>query len=205
MPIWTAKFERAFHDRQCSLSTVIAAFEECGNFGSKVINFSAGASLFAQSLEDVIDRLYAQGVLIVAPSGNAGNTSMYYPASYESVISVSAVDEFGAIPWFSNFNTQVELAAPGALIPSTVPNNRYAMMNGTSMATPHVTGVAALVWSHFPECSNVEIRQVLQQSALKQKKYGNRLRRDAFYGYGVVDALAAYNMLAAKGGCGGPF
>jgi len=166
-----------------------------------VINFSAGASIFAQSLKDVIDRLYVIGVLIVAPSGNAGSATMYYPASYENVISVSAVDEYGVIPWFSNFNAQVELAAPGARVASTMPFNQYAMMNGTSMATPHVAGVAALVWSHFPECNNFQIREILQQSALRQKKFGDTMSRDDFYGYGVVDALAAYNMLKEKGGC----
>ena len=86
-------------------------------------------------------------------TGNDGNTNKSYPASYDAVMSVAAVDEDKNIADFSQQNDQVDIAAPGVKILSTVPGNEYRKLSGTSMASPHVAGVAALIWSYFPGMS----------------------------------------------------
>jgi hypothetical protein len=92
---------------------------------------------------------------------------------------------------FSTFNDQVELAAPGVNVLSTFPYGQYAYGDGTSMACPHVSGVAALLWSLFPDKSNKEIRYVLQQTAEDLGVPG----RDNNYGFGLVRADLAYTFL----------
>ena len=140
---------------------------------------------------------YAQGMLHIAAAGNGGNSSMSYPASYDAVVSVAAVDSRENKASFSQYNSQVEIAAPGVAVNSTWNNNGYKSISGTSMATPHVSGVAALVWSHFPNCTNQQIRDALNATAKDKGAAG----RDTSYGYGIVQAKAAYDYLAG-GQCG---
>jgi hypothetical protein len=102
-----------------------------------------------------------------------------------------AIDENKNVAEFSAFNDQVELAAPGVNVLSTYPGGQYAYMNGTSMACPHVSGVAALVWSNFPDKTNKEIRYALQQSAEDLGVSG----RDFDFGFGLVRADLAYKFL----------
>jgi len=91
-------------------------------------------------------------------------------------------------------NNQVEISAPGVSILSTYPGDFYQRKTGTSMSTPHVAGVAALIWSRFPECTNLQIRNILVMTA---QKVGVAYSRR--YGYGLVQALAAYNLLKDVG------
>jgi thermitase len=121
--------------------------------GAKISNNSWGGGGYSRALLDAIQRADAAGHLFVAAAGNAGednDSSPSYPASYETpnVVSVAATDDRDALAPFSNFGaTSVDLAAPGVNILSTLPGNRYGSYSGTSMATPHVTGVAALIKS----------------------------------------------------------
>jgi serine protease len=102
-------------------SDLIDAANRCANNGANVISMSLGGSVKVKSEEDAFQQLYDQGVLSVAAAGNAGNSQMSYPASYDSVISVAAVDENNLVADFSQKNNQVELAAPGVNVLSTVP------------------------------------------------------------------------------------
>ncbi|MCK4958456.1 MAG: S8 family serine peptidase, partial [Planctomycetes bacterium] len=118
----------------------------------------------SDALEAAIVNARDNGVLFVAAAGNEtannDNTS-FYPANYQvsNVISVAAIDHNGELAWFSNYGSQsVHLAAPGVSILSTVPGNSYAWYSGTSMATPHVSGVAALLMVHYPQISMAELR-----------------------------------------------
>ena len=179
-------------------STLVDAANSCAQAGAKIINMSLGCTgrRCASSTENnTFAALYANGVLPIAAAGNSGNTRYSYPASYDSVVSVAAIDESRALASFSQRNDQVELAAPGVSVLSTYNQNRYAFLNGTSMATPHVAGVAALVWSHHGTATAAEIRGALQATAIDLGASG----RDTSYGYGLVQAAAAVEYLSGGG------
>ncbi|MDX2126000.1 MAG: S8 family peptidase [Aeromonas hydrophila] len=182
-------------------SNLVGALNACKQgmsnrgFTRMVINMSLGGSVPSKTEEQAFNQAYGLNVLSVAAAGNAGNTSKSYPASYSSVVSVAAIDANKQLAYFSQRNDQVELAAPGVSVLSTVPTG-YAYYSGTSMATPHVVGVATLVWSQRLECSNDQLRQTLRSSAQDLGVLG----RDNSYGYGLVQAKAAADRMAL--GCG---
>lgn len=303
-------------------STLIDAANRCASAGANIISMSLGGSKSSLTEKRGFASLYSKGILSIAAAGNDGNTAYSYPASYDSVMSVAAIDEAGAVADFSQQNDQVEIAAPGVGVLSTVPyidetfvtvngvsysgghidysgrgtasgalvdggicdstgawsgkvvlcqrgtisfydkvmnvqnsggaavliyNNvsgsflgtlgdgyssniigvslsmedgQYLLANamgqvadvtsnlytdvsgyeyydGTSMATPHVSAVAALVWSAKPTATNADIRAALTTTALDLGAAG----RDVAYGYGLVQAKAAIDYLT--GGSGG--
>ena len=98
--------------------------------------------------------------------------------------------------WFSQYNEGVDFAAPGVGIESTYRDGRYFKMNGTSMSYPHVAGVAALIWSHFPNLTAKYKRTALVSSAEDLGPSG----KDVEYGYGLVRADRAYNLLLGNDG-----
>ena len=122
---------------------------------------------------------------------------MEYPAGYDHVISVGAVDESSRVAEFSTHNAAVDVAAPGVDILSlgTSSNGDYSSASGTSMATPHVAGVAALVWSQFPDKNVTEIEKALTLSAQDLGSCG----KDPLSGHGLVDAVAAAMYLEGGG------
>jgi len=303
-------------------SSLVAALDECESASANVVSMSLGGGFKSRTEERAFAQAYNRGVLSVAAAGNDGNTRKSYPASYDSVISVAAVDSAGEVADFSQKNDQVELAGPGVAVRSTVGmgdgleeslaiggityevtamagsakgsvtgnlfrcqgvgepgdcvgaigqicvimrgnitfaekvqecesrggvgavivNNgpalfsgtlgnvvtsipsvgiagddagnlvpeaeatvtvqggNYAFYDGTSMATPHVSGVAALVWSQVPDCSNAELRSALAEAAYDLGPAG----RDTAYGYGLVQADVQADDAAAAiiSGCG---
>lgn len=131
---------------------------------------SWGGGGFSQALFDVIQRAQKQGQLFVAAAGNDGkntDTSVNYPSGYnlDNILSVAAVDNRGKLATFSNYGKQsVDIGAPGVNILSSVPGNKYDVYSGTSMATPHVAGAAALVLSH-QQMSYLELKKRLMESS----------------------------------------
>ena len=176
-------------------SDLVAAVDQCVTAGANVISMSLGGSGSSSAEQNAFDQALANGVLSIAAAGNDGNSSMSYPASYNSVMSVAAVDSSKNVASFSQFNSQVEIAAPGVGVNSTLPNNTYDAWSGTSMATPHVSGVAALVWSHHTECNASQIRNALNMTSEDRGSAG----RDNYYGYGIVKAKAAIDAIGAQG------
>lgn len=301
-------------------SVVMDAVARCADAGANIVSMSLGGGDPSQAERRVFRSLLNDGVLSIAAAGNAGDTSTSFPAGYEEVMSVAALDANMVRAGFSQVNNDVEIAAPGVATLSTIPpdieslgklwvgateyaaaamagsprlsataalynfgigtaddagvagkvcliergaisfadkvlrcqNNGgvaaivynslgrgmlfgtlgsavttipsigtssgigavlmgmtgtdatvsvvpdpalYAYFNGTSMATPHVSGVAALVWSYFPKCSAKQIRQVLNASAMELGRPG----KDPEFGFGLVQAKAAFNRLAATG------
>ncbi|TQV87069.1 S8 family serine peptidase [Aliikangiella coralliicola] len=176
-------------------SDLAAAVYQCRDAGATVVNMSLGGSRRSQVEEDAFNETYEAGMIHVAAAGNTAAPAAHYPASYDAVVSVAAIDDTGTKANFSTFNEQVELAAPGVQVNSTLPSHGYAKWNGTSMASPHVAGVAALVWSHFPDCTNDRIRYALGYTAEDKGSRG----RDTSYGFGIVKAKAAYDYLNATG------
>ncbi len=132
-----------------------------------VTNNSWGGGGYSQSLYDAIEASRQAGQLFVASAGNdARNTDLSpsYPASYDldNIISVASIDQSGLISYFSNRGaTSVDLGAPGSGILSTTPHNHYDYKSGTSMAAPHVAGVAALAWSASPNAPYAFIRDAI--------------------------------------------
>ncbi|CAN5870235.1 hypothetical protein BH11PSE8_BH11PSE8_10980 [soil metagenome] len=302
-------------------SVVMDAVSRCADAGANIISMSLGGGDPSQAERRVFRSLLNDGVLTIAAAGNAGDTSTSFPAGYEEVMSVAALDANKLHAGFSQVNNDVEIAAPGVATLSTIPPNLeslgllsvagtnydaaamtgsprlgataplydfgigsaidpgaagkvclikrgsisfatkvvncqtsggvaavvynntagvlfgtlgdtmttipsvgtsdvsgailtgmvgqnatvrvvpdpalYAYFNGTSMATPHVSGVAALVWSYFPKCQAKQVRQVLDASALELGRPG----KDPEFGFGLVQAKTAYDRLAATG-CG---
>ncbi len=301
-------------------STLVNAAQNCQNAGAKVINMSLGGGTSSSTENTAFSNLNNAGILSIAAAGNAGNTSMSYPASYSSVMSVAAIDSNKALASFSQRNSQVEIAAPGVGVLSTVPfvgattsvdglsyivakfegsvsqnvsgslvsgglcdsvgswsgrvvlcergaiafndkarnvqsgggvgviiyNNvaggfsgtlgtsnvatipavsmsredglflvgnklgtsaavstvsnsngsGYEYYDGTSMASPHVAGVAAIVWSAKPTATNTDVRNALNSTAEDLGSAG----RDTSFGYGLIRAFAAADALVNGGG-----
>merc|ERR1719491_1524801 len=166
-------------------SSLVAAMNECVDAGADVVNMSLGGSWPSAVEEAAAARITNDdGVLLVAAAGNDGNDSYSYPASYSSIMSVAAVDSNNDHVYFSQYNDEVDIAAPGWGTESTCPSSSYCTKSGTSMASPHVAGVAALVWSLYPSKTNLEIREALEQSA---EDFGTA-GRDNYYGHGLVRA-----------------
>ena len=145
--------------------------------GVNIINMSLGDTVFSQSLDDAVQDAWNAGLVIVAGAGNNGTSELFYPAASEHVISVAAFDEDHLRPSFSNYGSWVDIAAPGNVILSTYPMAEcpssttagdvgcYNWNTGTSMATPHVSGAAALVWSRNDVTSNAQVVDILLNSA----------------------------------------
>jgi serine protease len=180
-------------------SDLIDAITQCQDAGSNVVNMSLGGGSSSTTERNAMQSFTDAGMLLVAAAGNDGNSAKSYPASYDAVMSVAAVDSSENRASYSQYNDQVEIAAPGSAVQSTYPTNTYASLSGTSMATPHVAGGAALVWSYFPQCSNNQIRSALNATAKDKGSAG----RDNFYGYGLMQLADAYNYLNTNGCAGG--
>jgi subtilisin len=177
-----------------SFSDAIAAVEACQAAGGKVTNNSYGSSGNpGTAVQQAFDLAYSAGVLHVASAGNSGSgtDTVGYPAKFDSVIAVAATDQNNARASFSSTGPKVELSAPGVSILSTYLNGGYAYASGTSMASPHVAGLAALVFNcGLSPSTNAAVRSRLQQTAQDLGTAG----RDPSYGFGLVQAnLAAMN------------
>jgi len=179
---------------KCFNSTGWGDEDDCANAiihavdqGASILSLSWGDYFNSSLVQYAIEHAYSQDVLIVAAAGNDGVSERIYPAAYDEVIAVTAAEYDDQPASFTNFGNWVELAAPGVDIYSTYPDDGYAYMGGTSMACPHVTGVAALIWSYFPNMTRDEVRFQLQRTAddLGSPSY------DYYYGYGRINARKA--------------
>ena len=138
--------------------------------GAKVINMSLGAPFYSSTLEDAVNYAWSKGVVVVAAAGNEGSNTPFYPAAYTNVIAVASTDMFDKLAPLSDYGDWVDVAAPGGNIYSTLPNNNYASLSGTSMASPHVAGLAGLVFTRVTDSNangllNDEVRSCIQQNA----------------------------------------
>lgn len=153
-----------------TLENAIKAIDYANRMGAKVMSNSWGGGRFSEALQDAIKATDAQGALFVAAAGNEANNndnSPAYPASYNvpNIISVAAIDNTGEKANFSNYGRRsVHLGAPGVNILSST-GLTYDSWSGTSMATPHVSGVAGLVWSHEPNLTALEVKERLLLTA----------------------------------------
>jgi thermitase len=171
-----------------SVSGVANCITWLASRGARVISMSLGGGA-SSTLAAAVRSAYAdgRGALLVAAAGNDGNSSLSYPASYPEVVSVAATDRGDRHASFSNSNAQVEVAAPGVDILSVKRGGGYVALSGTSMATPHVAGVAALVrWLH-PTWTAAQVRARVDSAVDDLGPPG----RDPDFGFGRVDLALA--------------
>jgi subtilisin family serine protease len=178
----------------CFTYEIAEAIIYAADRGAKVINMSLGGPGLSTTVQGAVAYALSRNVTVIAAAGNTGTSVLQYPASYPGVISVGAADPTtGNIASFSTFNSSVTIAAPGVGILSTYPAaggaSTYAFLDGTSMATPHVAGIAALLIAKGSATTPAQIREALICSALDRGAVG----RDNFFGHGLVQADYALN------------
>jgi subtilisin family serine protease len=169
--------------------------------GAEVINLSLGGIGASSTLEDAIEHADDLGALVVTAAGNCGsgcyiggqfyNNPTFYPAAYATTMAVAATNPDDNWASFSGHLPYVDVAAPGDGIYSTYRGGGYVYQDGTSMATPFVSGLAALVWSYDPGLPHDQVRSIIQTTAKDLGAPG----KDDFFGYGRIDARRALDTL----------
>lgn len=172
------------------LSDVVEGIYFAADNGARVINMSLSTSTDSVTLRNAVTYAANKGVLLVAAAGNDSGAPCAYPGAYSSVVCVVATDSKNQLASFSNLGG--ELAAPGVSNYSTFIGSSYRYLSGTSMASPHVAGSAALLMGACPTCTTTEIRETLRNTAVDLGDQG----KDILFGYGLVDVLSAVNSLA---------
>jgi serine protease len=185
-----------------------------------IINMSLGGSGDSQITREAVAAARAAGVIIIAAAGNESTSMLSYPASYPGVVSVSAVDINREIAYYSNFGTMIDVAAPGGdlrldLNGDSKPDGilstgaddssddieyQLVFYHGTSMAAPHVAGVAALMKAVHPDMSAAEFDTMLAAGELTNDL--GETDRDNLFGYGLIDAFKAVDAAQQRGGGG---
>ncbi|WP_229425125.1 MULTISPECIES: S8 family serine peptidase [unclassified Massilia] len=204
------------------VSQLIEALEYCIEQGIDVVNMSLGGGAPSEALERQIARAKAAGVACIAAAGNSGGP-VQYPAASPNVLAVAAIGKLGEFPpdsyhtetlssdvdglgyftaKFSCFGPQVDVCAPGVAIVSSVPPNNFAAWDGTSMAAPHITGLAALILAHRPEFQGLggmrspeRVERLFQFIRLSARRV--TLADPTHIGSGMPDALAALGLSSA--------
>jgi thermitase len=175
---------------QGSTSDVANCITYLADKGARVISMSLGGG-DSTTLHDAVQYAYknGSGALLVAAAGNDGNGTLNYPAGYSEVVSVAATDNRDQRASFSDANGDVEVAAPGVNVLSAYNSNdtSYATLSGTSMATPHVSGVAAVIFDRNPSLTAAQARDKLDASVDDLGAPG----RDTSYGFGRVNLVKA--------------
>jgi subtilisin family serine protease len=177
-----------------------AALKYAKKIKPHVINMSLGSHVYSSSVHSLIKDLYKMNIPIIAAAGNDGRrNAVNYPAKYPETIAVSAYDKYGKPARFNSTGPEVDFSAPGVQIYSTWLNNSYAKLNGTSMATPVITGIVALLISkHLKQeletgkndCQTVE---QIKQHLIKYTDDKGILGKDNVWGYGVIDVERVIN------------
>jgi subtilisin family serine protease len=168
-------------------SDIIQGIEWCMDQDVHIINMSFGTTESSKALELAISKAAEAGILLVAASGNTGGqNTVLYPARDRNVVAVAASTKGDEIAAFSSSGPEVDITGPGADIYSTYKGYRYKTLSGTSMACPHVTGVAALVLSAAPQLSAEEIEELIYATATPLDGFSRERQ-----GAGLVNARVA--------------
>jgi hypothetical protein len=197
----------------CSESNIIAGIEWAVSMGADVINLSLGAGLHLEHcdedpLADKVNWAVAQGVVVVAGAGNSGDVGegILAPACASKAVAVGAVDKNNVRPSWSSYGQAIDVVAPGVQVLSTYPCSAlgicpdpgYLSANGTSMASPSVAGVAALIRGEHPELTPAEVVQTIKNTAQDLEGAGF----DPLTGFGIVNVYDALLALQDRDGDG---
>jgi len=201
-------------------SDIVSAINWASTYGAKVLNLSLGGPSYSASMQNAVTTATNAGSLVIAAMGNcrtAGNgcstaNPTSYPAAYNNVMAVAATNRSDGYAYYSQYGAHCDIAAPGGAmsylhdpngIYSTLPTYSvemtgegfslsYDYLQGTSMATPYVSGLAALIWSAAPGLTPAQVQQVIQNTAVDRGPTG----WDQDYGYGRIAPLAALQSVA---------
>ncbi|GAC1315282.1 MAG: hypothetical protein NVSMB2_06480 [Chloroflexota bacterium] len=159
-------------------SVMVKSILYAADTGAKVINISSTGTRYSAALESAVQYAQDKGALVVAAAGNTGDADngVNYPAAIDGVLAVAAVDDKDQLAAFSQRQSYVAIAAPGVDVPSTAwvgaGRGSYASQSGTSIAAPHVSGAAAVLWALRPDLSAVDIAQGLRSAADRARSGG---------------------------------
>lgn len=159
--------------------------------GASVINMSWGSERRSFVIQDAIDYAYAHGAVLVAAAGNSQKPAAIFPAAYRKVIAVASTEQNQQRFYQSNFGASIDIGAPGNVILSTQIDNRYRLLTGTSMASPHVAGVAALLLAKRPALTHEEVRHILINTSDPVHQEDSDELDERFVGAGTVNAERA--------------
>lgn len=178
-----------------SAADIAAGIRWAVDNGARVLNLSLGGPSDTQVERDAIAYAIAHGAVVVAAMGNGfqqGNQTSF-PAAYPDVVAVGAIDQADHRAAFSQTGPHIDVAAPGVGVLSTVWDNGFTTMSGTSMASPHVAGVAALILSCNRNLTGAQVADILRQTARPLRDNPADPIPNDNYGFGCVDAQAAVN------------
>lgn len=171
-----------------SAADIAAGIRWSSDHGARVVNLSLGSRDATEVERRAVDYAWGRGAVVVAAMGNDNSDVAAFPAAFPDVIAVGAVDRAHGKAAFSNEGAHIGVVAPGVEILSTHwGTDSYASMNGTSMATPHVAGVAALILSAAPDLTNDDVARILRETATPLGTQADKHR----FGAGLVNAEKA--------------
>lgn len=176
---------------------IAAAITWAANNGAHIINMSLGGPN-GTAKQNAINFAISQGCLCVAAMGNDNTSTPSYPAAYPGVLAVGAVDNTNSRAWFSNFGGHISVVAPGVNIRSTYWDDTYDNLDGTSMASPHVAGLAALLKSADSSLTASQIKTIIEETATPLKDNTADPIPNDQYGYGLVNAKKALDRVCKK-------
>lgn len=185
-------------DRKGYVSDTIKAIYDAADLGSHVINLSLGNTQYSYAESLAVSYATSKGSIVVASAGNDGNNQYIYPASYEGVISVGAINSDYELSSFSQYNDMVDVVAPGEQILTTADRNYekfasdYTYVSGTSLSAPYVSGIAALASAIDPGITSDEFMDLIKVSSQDLGEKG----LDSYYGYGLVNASKILHILS---------
>ncbi|OKP83319.1 peptidase S8 [Paenibacillus helianthi] len=175
------------HSGSAYVSDIVLGIDWCVQNKIDIINMSFGMKTRSKALHDVVIKAYRAGIAIIASSGNDGKRGGDYPARYPETIAVGALDRRHRVASFSNRGPYIDVYGPGEGVPSCWLKEGYKEMSGTSMATSHVTGAAALLLALRPGLSPRELKLLLRRTASPVRL--RKGQRRAALGGGAADAL----------------
>ncbi|MBT2292280.1 S8 family peptidase [Paenibacillus albidus] len=175
------------HNGSAYVSDIVLGIDWCVQNRIDIINMSFGMKTRSKALHNVVMKAYRAGIAIVASSGNDGKRGGDYPARYPETIAVGAIDKRRRVAAFSNRGPYIDVYGPGESVPSCWLREGYKEMSGTSMATSHVTGAAALLLALRPELTPRELKLLLRRTAAPVRL--RKGQRRASLGGGAADAM----------------